>query len=153
MASIIVAISRLSYEGMIAPLWRHCYIRTMADLEKTKMVAIVDDDDLMRGALQGLLKAVGLPAQAFASAEEFLRSGQQHQAGCLIADIRMPGMSGLELQAKLNMDACRIPIIFITAHGDEKMRMQALRAGAVEFMAKPFDDEALLESVRAALES
>ena len=117
------------------------------------MVASVDDDDLMRSALQGLLKAVGLPAQAFASAEEFLKSGQQCQAGCLIADIRMPGMSGLELQAKLNAEACRIPIIFITAHGDEKMRMQALRAGAVEFMAKPFDDEALLESVRVALES
>ena len=117
------------------------------------MVAIVDDDDLMRSALQGLLKAVGLPAQAFASGEDFLKSGQQRQAGCLIADIRMPGMSGLELQAKLNAEACRIPIIFITAHGDEKMRMHALRAGAVEFMAKPFDDEALLESVRAALES
>jgi len=117
------------------------------------MVAIVDDDDLMRSALQGLLKSAGLPAQAFASAEEFLKSGQQHQVGCLVADIRMPGISGLELQAKLNADHCRIPTIFITAHGDEKMRMQALRAGAVEFMAKPFDDEALLESVRAALES
>jgi FixJ family two-component response regulator len=117
------------------------------------MVAIVDDDDLMRSALQGLLKSVGLPAQAFASAEEFLKSGQQHQVGCLVTDIRMPGMSGLELQAKLNADQCRIPTIFITAHGDEKMRMQALRAGAVEFMAKPFDDEALLESVRAALVS
>jgi FixJ family two-component response regulator len=117
------------------------------------MVAIVDDDDLMRSALQGLLKSAGLPAQAFASAEEFLKSGQQHQVGCLVADIRMPGMSGLELQAKLNADHCRIPTIFITAHGDEKMRMQALRAGAVEFMAKPFDDEALIESVRAALEN
>jgi len=117
------------------------------------MVAIVDDDDLMRSALEGLLKAVGLPAQAFASAEEFLKSGQQRQAACLITDIRMPGMSGLELQARLNAERCKIPIIFITAHGDEKMRMQALRAGAVEFMAKPFDDEALLESVRAALES
>ena len=115
------------------------------------MVAIVDDDDLMRSALQGLLKSVGLPAQAFASAEDFLKSGQQQQVGCLVADIRMPGMSGLELQAKLNADQCRIPTIFITAHGDEKMRMQALRAGAVEFMAKPFDDEVLLESVRAAL--
>ena len=125
----------------------------MAELEKTKMVAIVDDDDLMRSALQGLLKSVGLPAQAFASAEEFLKSGQQRQARCLIADIRMPGMSGLELQAQLNAECCKIPIIFITAHGDEKMRMQALRAGAVEFMAKPFDDEALIESVRAALES
>jgi FixJ family two-component response regulator len=120
---------------------------------KTKMVAIVDDDDSMRSALQGLLKAVGLAAQAFASGEEFLKSGQRQHTACLIADIRMPGMSGLELQAQLNADHCRIPIIFITAHGDEKMRMQALRAGAVEFMAKPFNDEALLESVRAALAS
>ena len=125
----------------------------MATQGKTNLVAIVDDDDLMRSALQGLLKAVGLPARAFASAEEFLKSGQQHETACLIADIRMPGISGLELQAKLNTEHCRIPTIFITAHGDEKMRMQALRAGAVEFMAKPFDDEVLLDSVRAALES
>jgi FixJ family two-component response regulator len=125
----------------------------MATNGKTKLVAIVDDDDLMRTALQGLLKAVGWPAQAFASAEEFLQSGQQHHTACLIADIRMPGISGLELQSRLNAEHCRIPTIFITAHGDAKMRMQALRAGAVEFLAKPFDDEALLESVRAALES
>ena len=117
------------------------------------MVAIVDDDDLVRTALQGLLKSDGLLAQAFASADEFLRSGHQHDTACLITDIRMPGMSGLELQAQLNADHCRIPTIFITAHGDAKMRMQAMRAGAVEFLAKPFDDEALLESVRAALES
>ena len=121
--------------------------------EKNKLIAIVDDDDLMRNALQGLLKAVGLPARAFASAEEFLRSGQQHQTACLIADIRMPGMSGLELQAKLNAERCRIPTIFITAHGDTKMRLQAMRAGAVEFLAKPFDDEVLLQNVRAALEN
>jgi FixJ family two-component response regulator len=99
------------------------------------------------------LKSAGLPAQSFASAEEFLRSGHQHDTACLITDIRMPGMSGLELQAQLNADHCRIPTIFITAHGDAKMRMQAMRAGAVEFLAKPFDDEALLESVRAAMES
>jgi FixJ family two-component response regulator len=120
---------------------------------KPRLVAILDDDELMRGALQGLLKAVGLPAQAFRSAEEFLKSEQRQQIACLIADIRMPGMSGLELQAKLKNERCRIPIIFVTAHGDEKMRMQALRAGAVEFLAKPFDDEVLLESVRAALEN
>ena len=125
----------------------------MSMQSKTDLVAIVDDDDLMRGALQGMLKSLGLPSQAFASAEDFLTSGQQHQSACLIADIRMPGMSGLELQAELRAEHCRIPTIFITAHGDEKMRMQALRAGAVEFLAKPFDDEALLESVRAALES
>src|SRR5713226_2287070 len=125
----------------------------MAIQKKTKLVAIIDDDDLMRSALQGMLKSVGFPSQAFASAEDFLKSGQQQQTACLITDIRMPGMSGLELQAKLNAEHCRIPTIFITAHGDTKMRMQALRAGAVEFLAKPFDDEALLESVRAALES
>src|SRR5437899_11459672 len=119
---------------------------------KSKVVSIVDDDDLMRSALEGLLKAVGLPARAFASAEEFLESGQQHDTACLIADIRMSGMSGLELQARLNAERLRIPTIFITAHGDERMRMQALRAGAVEFLAKPFDDEVLLENVRAALE-
>ena len=125
----------------------------MAIPRKTNLVAIVDDDDLMLSALQGMLKSGGLPSQAFESAEKFLASGQLNHIACLIADIRMPGMSGLELQAKLNAEHCRIPTIFITAHGDEKMRMQALRAGAVEFMAKPFNDEVLLESVRAALES
>ena len=129
------------------------YIPSMDTEAKTKLVAIVDDDELMRGALQGLLKAVGLSAQAFASAEEFLQSGLHRETACLIADIRMPGMSGLELQAKLNSERCCIPIIFITAHGDAKMRMQALRAGAAEFLTKPFDDEVLLENVRAALES
>ena len=117
------------------------------------MVAIVDDDDLMRTALQGLLKSAGLLAQSFASAEEFLRSGHQRDTACLITDIRMPGMSGLELQAHLNADHCRIPTIFITAHGDAKMRMQAMSAGATDFLAKPFDDEVLLESVRAAMEN
>jgi FixJ family two-component response regulator len=118
---------------------------------KAKVVAIVDDDDLMREALQGLLKSAGLPTRAFASAEEFLRSGYQHDSACLITDIRMPGVSGLELQTRLNGDHCRIPTIFITAHGDAKMRMQAMKAGAMDFLAKPFDDEALLESVRAAM--
>lgn len=120
---------------------------------KANLVVIVDDDDSMRSALQGLLKVAGLQAQVFTSAEEFLNSGQQHHTACLIADIRMPGMSGLELQARLNADRCKIPTIFITAHGDAKMRLQALREGAVEFLSKPFDDEALLESVRAALDS
>jgi FixJ family two-component response regulator len=125
----------------------------MATEDKHGLIAIVDDDDLVRNAVQGLLKSVGLPARAFASAEEFLLSGEQRQTACLIADIRMPGMSGLELQAKLNAERCRIPTIFITAHGDVKMRMQALRAGAVEFLAKPFDDEVLLENVRVALKN
>ena len=124
----------------------------MTTHRKAKLVAIVDDDDSMRTAVQDLLEAVGLAAQGFSSAEEFLNSGEQHGTACLIADIRMPGMSGLELQAHLNAERCRVPIIFITAHGDEKMRLQARREGAVEFLSKPFDDEVLIDSVRAALE-
>lgn len=119
--------------------------------QNAKVVTIVDDDELMRNALLGLLKAAGLPARVFASAEEFLRSGLQHETSCLIADIRMPGMSGLELQARLNADHCTIPTIFITAHGGTKMRMEAMRAGAVEFLTKPFDNKVLLQHVQAAI--
>ena len=117
-----------------------------------RVVAIVDDDAAVRVALEGLLRSAGLTARAFESAEEFIKSGQQFHTACLIADIRMPGMSGLDLQAALNAERIGIPTIFITAHGDARMRMQALRAGAVEFLAKPFDDEVLLNSVRAAFE-
>ena len=123
----------------------------MRDQDKQTQVAIVDDDESVRGALQGLLLEAGLPACAFERAEDFLESGKRHEIGCLIADIRMPGMSGLELQSRLNAERRSIPIIFITAHGDEEMRLRALRAGAVEFLAKPFDDQALLDSVRVAL--
>jgi FixJ family two-component response regulator len=121
--------------------------------KENNVVAIVDDDAAVRTAVMGLLRSAGLTARAFESAESFIRSGQYCQTACLIADIRMPGMSGLELQAKLNAEQCKIPIVFITAHGDAQMRMQALRGGAVEFLAKPFNDEALLEIVRAALET
>ena len=124
----------------------------MSTQVKTKLIAIVDDDESVRSALQGLMKAAGFQARAFASAEDFLQSGQQCETGCLIADIRMPGMSGLDLQARLNSERCRIPTIFITAHGDTNMRMQALRAGAVEFLTKPFSDDVLLEQVKTALE-
>jgi FixJ family two-component response regulator len=125
----------------------------MARERQEKMVAVIDDDESYRGALQRLMKSAGLSVQSFGSAEAFLDSGQQHETGCLISDIRMPGMSGLELQSKLNSDHCPIPTIFITAHGDEKMRLQAMRGGAVKFLAKPFDGETLLEAVRVALKS
>ena len=123
----------------------------MATQAKEKLVAIVDDDESVRIALARLMKVVGLPTSTFASATEFLDSGQQHHVACLIADIRMPGMSGLELQARLNAEQCWIPTIFITAHGDREMRMQALRSGAVEFLSKPFSEEVLLETIRTAL--
>jgi|SRR6185503_14397678 len=137
---------------MIALAAEATHTDTMAAHGNSRFVAIVDDDEAMLDALKGLLKEAGFPARAFTSAEEFLRSGEQQHTGCLIADIRMPGMSGLDLQARLKADSIDIPIIFITAHGDQHMRMQALRSGAVEFLAKPFDDEILLESVRAALD-
>jgi FixJ family two-component response regulator len=114
-------------------------------------VAVIDDDESYRAAIRRLLKAADIPVQSFESAEDFLDSRQQQKTGCLIADIRMPGMSGLELQSKLNSEHCPIPTIFITAHGDEKIRMQAMRGGAVKFLTKPFDGEILLEAVRVAL--
>jgi FixJ family two-component response regulator len=125
----------------------------MAGEKKAKMVAVIEDDESYRAAVQRLLKSAGFSVHSFASAEDFLSSGRQHETGCLISDIRMPGMSGLDLQAKLNADRCPIPTIFITAHGDEDMRLQAMRGGAVKFMVKPFDCAILLESVRAALEA
>jgi FixJ family two-component response regulator len=124
----------------------------MANKRRAKMVAVVEDDESYRVALQRLLKSAGLSVLAFASAEDFLNSGQRQEIGCLIADIRMPGMSGLDLQARLNSEQCPVPTIFITAHGDEKMRMQAMRGGAVKFLAKPFDGAILIEAARVALE-
>jgi FixJ family two-component response regulator len=115
------------------------------------MVAIVEDDESYRAAVQRFLKSEGYRVESFASAEDFLNSGRQLETGCLITDIRMPGLSGLDLQAKLNAEKHPIPTIFITAHGDEKMRLQAMRAGAVKFLTKPFDCGNLLEGVRAAL--
>jgi FixJ family two-component response regulator len=119
----------------------------------TGLIAIVDDDESVRNAVHGVLKSVGMKAEMFASAEEFLISGQPRSTACLITDIQMPGMTGLELQAKLAQTETRIPIIFITAYGDARTRMQAMAGGAVAFLEKPFDDDALLESLRAALET
>lgn len=119
--------------------------------QDTRFISIVDDDKSVQSALQDLIEADGLSARSFGSAEEFLQSGLQHDTPCLIVDIRMPGMSGLELQAKLRADRFDTPIIFITAHGDARVRMQAMRGGAAEFLVKPFDDQVLLGRVRAAL--
>ena len=123
----------------------------MSTGRRAKLVAVVDDDALLRDALRRLLKASGLGAVSFESAEDLLNSGRLPEIACLIADIRMPGISGLELQAKLKAEQCPIPIIFITAHGDTKMRIQAMCDGAVEFLTKPFDNAVLLELVHAAL--
>jgi len=118
----------------------------------SRLVAIVDDDESVQSALQDLIESDGLSTLCFGSAEQFLDSEARYKAACLIADIRMPGMSGLELQAKLKAEGCRIPIIFITAHGDSEMRTLAMGDGAVEFLTKPFNDGVLLEVINAALE-
>ena len=118
----------------------------------SQLVAIVDDDRSVQRALKDLMESAGLSARSFASGKEFLESDQRSETACLVADIRMPGMSGLELQAKLKAEGSRIQIIFITAHGTAEIKRQAMAAGAVEFLSKPFDDEVLLERVRAALE-
>ena len=115
------------------------------------LIAIVDDDQSVQRALQDLIESEGLPTVCFGSAEEFLESGVQNSAACLIADVRMPGISGIDLQARLKADRSRIPIIFITAHGDARMRIRAMRDGAVEFLTKPFDNAVLLETVHAAV--
>ena len=120
--------------------------------QTSKLIVIVDDDESMQDSLQDLIESAGLEARCFGSAEGFLESGLHRQAACLITDIRMPKMSGLELQARLKEEECSVPIIFITAHGDARMRIRAMREGAVEFLAKPFDHHLLLKRVRAALD-
>jgi FixJ family two-component response regulator len=119
--------------------------------QESKLIAIIDDDEAMQDSLRDLMEAAGFAARCFGSAEDFLKSDLHCKAGCLIVDVRMPKMSGLELQAKLQEEECSIPIIFITAHGDARMRIQAMRRGAVEFLAKPFDHQLLLKRVRTAL--
>jgi FixJ family two-component response regulator len=119
--------------------------------QTSKLIAIIDDDESMQDSLHDLIESAGLAARCFGSAEEFLRSDLHRKAGCLIVDIRMPKMSGLDLQASLKEEECDVPIIFITAHGDARMRIQAMRRGAVEFLAKPFDHQLLLKRVRSAL--
>ena len=122
-------------------------------MSENPLIAVVDDDASMCGALQRLLRLEGFRTAAFASAEDFLHAGPLQDTACLIVDVRMPRMSGLELQRQLAMADCPMPLIFITAQSDEATRARALRAGAVAFLDKPFSDEVLLRAVHAALQS
>ena len=121
---------------------------------ETPRVSIVDDDESVREAIRGLLRSVGIPAHVFGSAEEFLASDAVNDTACLILDVRMPGMSGLELQARLAASHYKIPLIFISAHAsDREARARALEAGALDFLYKPFNEEVLLKNVNAALQT
>jgi FixJ family two-component response regulator len=117
-----------------------------------RFVSIVDDDESVRESLRGLIRSVGLAVRVFASAEEFLTSEHLGKTDCLILDVHMPGMNGLELQRQLAASVYNIPIIFITAHGsDEGVRSRALRDGAVAYLTKPFSEEGLLNAINAAV--
>jgi FixJ family two-component response regulator len=116
------------------------------------VVFIVDDDDRMRAAMQRLLRTVGLHSEAFATPQGFLQHNLPDVASCLVLDVRLPGMSGLEVQQKLNEGGVQIPIIFITSHGDIPMTVAAMKSGAVEFLTKPFRDQDLLDAIQQALE-
>jgi FixJ family two-component response regulator len=116
------------------------------------LLAILDDDRSVQSALQDLIESEGMSTLCFDSAEQFLDSGAKHKAACLIADIRMPGMSGIELQAKLKAERCRIPIIFITGRGDIPLAVSAMKEGASDFFTKPVDGTSLLNSVEWALQ-
>ena len=118
----------------------------------TPTVFVIDDDANVRAAIHGLLKAVGLRSESFATAEEFLRNHQSDEPGCLVLDVSLPGVSGLELQQTLADAGVRIPIIFLTGHGDIPMTVRAIKSGAVEFLTKPFDDEELLNAIQEAFD-
>ena len=120
--------------------------------QTSKLIAIIDDDESMRDLLRDLIESTGLVGRCFGSVEEFLEYDLHREVGCLIAEIQMPGMSGLELQARLKEEQCNIPIIFITSNGGARMRIQAMREGAVEFLATPLDYQLLLKTIRAALD-
>jgi len=115
------------------------------------LVFVVEDDPSMRNALKNLLRSVGLTAQLFESAQEFLNAHKPDVVSCLILDVRLPGISGLDLQRQLHAANVKIPIIFITAHGDIPMSVRAMKAGAIEFLTKPFRDQDLLDAIQAAL--
>lgn len=117
----------------------------------SSLVLVVDDDEAVRGSLKLLLKSAGLMARAYPSAAEFLAAHDDGQPGCLLLDVRMPGMSGLELQDELNRRGAIIPVIFITGHGDVPMAVEAMRRGAMDFLQKPFRDEDLIDRVNRAL--
>ena len=120
--------------------------------QTSKFIAVIDSDESILDSLCDLIESAGLVARRFGSAEEFLEYDLHREVGCLIAEIEMPGMSGLELQARLKEEQCNIPIIFITSNGSGKTRIQAMREGAVEFLRKPLDLQLLLETVRSALD-
>ena len=117
------------------------------------IVYVVDDDESVREAIQSLIRSVGLHVEAFASAQDFLRSNRPDVPGCLVLDIRLPGFSGLQLQRKLADADIKIPIVFMTGHGDIPMTVKAMKAGAVEFLTKPFRDQDLLDAIQQAIET
>ncbi len=133
--------STLTFEGRRRRMGTH----------DTPVISVVDDDESLRRSLGNFLGSVGLRVETFASAEQFLRSARRESTGCLVLDLRMAGMSGLDLLRQLAVADLRVPAVILTAHGDEEMRRRCLAAGAVAFLDKPFHSDALLDAIQTAL--
>jgi FixJ family two-component response regulator len=128
-------------------------IPRIADLKDTPVISIVDDDEAVRLALRSLVRSLGYVSIAFASAEEFLESSHLNETSCLISDVQMPGMNGIELQSRLKRLDCNAPVIFVTAFPDERNRALALEAGAIGFLEKPFEGRAIVQLIQAAVQA
>jgi FixJ family two-component response regulator len=130
---------------------RQAFIKGKSILPQPVVISIVDDDEAVREATKGLVRSLGYTAATFGSAEEFLNSERRHNTSCIIADVQMPGLSGVEMQKRLIAEGHRLPMIFVTAYPEDRIRRSAMEAGAVGFLSKPFNEEHLIGCLDSAL--
>ena len=153
--ALLLAVTQRDRRTCRSGIGNRTYLPTLvlkgADMEKWPVIAIVDDDKWMRNSLERFLKSAGYRSEAFISAEHYLAARNQEEIGCLILDIGLPGMNGFELERFLAAEHSRLPIVFVSAHDEPEVRDEAAHAGAVAFLGKPFDDNALLDAIGTAL--
>jgi FixJ family two-component response regulator len=153
--ALLLAVTQRDRRTRRSAIGNRPYLPTLvlegADMEKWPVIAIVDDDKWIRKSLERLLKSAGYRSEAFISAEHYLAARNQEEIGCLILDIGLPGMNGFELERFLAAEHNRLPIVFVSAHDEPEVRDEAAHAGAVAFLGKPFDDNALLDAIGTAL--
>ena len=156
MSSQFVSVGNYELPGCahreMAPMLRAESDRRTGPGLQAALIAIVDDDPWVRKSLERLIKSEGFRTETFASAEDFIRAGDHRETACLILDLRLPGMSGLELQHRLVIDNDHLPIVFVSAHDEPETRYEAMKAGAIAFFSKPFNDEALVDAVRSVVQ-
>jgi FixJ family two-component response regulator len=155
MSSQFVSVGNYELPGCahreMAPMSRAESDRRTGPGLQAALIAIADDDPWVRKSLERLIKSAGFRTETFASAEDFIRAGDHRETACLILDLRLPGMSGLELQHRLVIDNDHLPIVFVSAHDEPETRYEAMKAGAIAFFSKPFNDEALVDAVRSVV--